>query len=365
MWYSDLLSDTGLLSSYVNVSKDLIIARQSKKNDKNIYEYRAFRNLAQFWNFYLGEPDYAKTFNEVTLASRIQKLRFDLDLEGISDKKIGSKLLNYVIGGTLEYFKTLNVNLDLEKDFIIFTSHGSEKLSYHIIIDNYAFKGSKVAKFVAGQIAKDIPKKYKKWIDLGVCDANHPLRIYGSHKWGNSRVKIWNQSFRYTGKIYKTKLEIDETDDEMDINIIEDYAILRAGLITCTGHCKVLDVETKTYDVSNIEVTEEHVQEALKLLENLDYGDAFDYYKSSGNFINLIRRRPSECYCGGYHESQNPYLLITDSGIYFCCRRSPNGEKLKLGEIELNNVAEKVKEPVYSSYIEIKQRLAKLSGRTL
>ena len=207
MWFPKLKANdegSGLLGTHLDLSKDLIIGWQSLlKNGKITYKYRAFENHMDFWDFCDVQLENKKTFNEVVLGARKQKLKFDLDLQDITDKKKGQKIFTKILGATIEFFKELNYPLNLEKDIIVFTSHGSEKLSYHIIIDNYCFANSDIVKYVAQEITKPFIADFPNgWIDFGIYDKNHPFRIYGSYKAGNKRIKSWNESYKYKGTIY-------------------------------------------------------------------------------------------------------------------------------------------------------------------
>ena len=107
----------------------------------------------------------------------------------------------------------------------------------------------------------------------------------------------------------------------------------------------------------------------MELLAKMEDGDAFEIDKVEGNFINLKRLRPTNCYCGGYHENQNPFIFFTGQDILFGCRRSK--KKINLGSLEISTVSEISKEPrkkkelVWSSNSEIRERLSILSGKKL
>ena len=350
MWFPKLKAndeDTGLLGTHLNLSKDLIIGWQglrknpnTGKNDKKTYKYRAFENHMEFWNFYNQQSKNQKTFNEVVLGARKQKLRFDLDLEGVTDRQIGRKLFTDILEATIEFFKVLGYPLDLKRDIIVFTSHGSEKLSYHVIIDNYCFGNSDIVKYVAQQITEPFVNEISnKWIDFGIYDKNHPFRIYGNYKAGSDRIKSWNQTYKYGGKTYVTKLDLGDPDPDLDQDLIEDYAILQASLITCTDHCTLIPISLPEREYPDVELEDEHIQYAMELLSNMEDGDAFELLNVEGNFINLKRLRPTNCYCGGYHESQNPYIFFTGENILFGCRRSKS--KLNLGTLQISETEEK------------------------
>lgn len=329
MWYPNLLpGKDGLLSSQINYSEDLIVSWQYIKKDKKIgCKYAAFDNYIDFWNFYNKTYKKNRCFNEVVLYNRKQKLRFDLDMEG-QGVEMGDKVLRSLITAILKYFKSLDIKLKIRKHFMLFTSHGSTKLSYHLIIDGYYFSNNEIVRYVALHIKDLMPDKYSKWIDLGVYDKNHSLRIYGSYKPGTNRVKRWNREIIYNGKTHNIELPLDEEEDE-------DYAILRTSLITFVDHCEKIEIELPVVTYKELDISDEHVDAALELLEQMEDGDAFKVDKIDLPFINLRRLRPTHCYCGGYHENQNPVLIIGQNGVLFYCRRSSNKEKLNLGTLSL------------------------------
>lgn len=322
-WYFSLDNDekSCLLKSKIITKNNLIVYQQCKIKGNVCRRYTLFEDYISFWNYYLGQPPELQTFNEICLENQLQKMRFDLDMKGITDEKVGNEMVEQVMVASNNFFKELKMELKMEKDWIVFTSHGKTKLSYHLIIDNYCFQDCSSVQYVYNQICKELPTEIiEKYLDNSIYSKNHSLRIYGNSKIDEiERIKQWNPSFTFKSKKIKTKLEIEEEKNEL----LEDYSILQAGLVTCTENCKVIKITIPKNEVELGELEQETVDKALELLKTIDEEGILKFYKIEGNFICLKKDKSYHCpTCEKTHESENPYLLLVGDTILFNCRRN-------------------------------------------
>lgn len=334
-----------LLKSKIITKNNLIVYQQYQTKNGISRRYCVFEDYIDFWTYYLKQPIEMQTFNEVVLENQLQKMRFDLDMKKITDEKFGDSIMGKVIEATNNYFMELNIKLRINKDWIIFTSHGKNKLSYHLIVNNYCFQDCNSVQYLYNQICKQLPEEIvKNYLDGSIYSKNHSLRIYGNSKIDElERTKQWNSSFNFENKKIKTKLKIEEENNEL----LEDYSILQAGLITCTENCKVIKITIPKNEIELSEVDEETVNKAIELLKTIDEEEILKFYKLDGNFICLKKDKPYYCpTCERTHESENPYLLLVGDTILFNCRRNEKNfvlgkgikieKKIKIEEDEIN-----------------------------
>lgn len=368
-WYNRLEAETGpcLLKSKLISSKQLIVAQQyGKKNDFS-YRYAAFENYIDFWQYYLKQDEKNQTFNEVTLGNQNQKMRFDLDMKGVTDEKIGQQVVEKVMIATNNFFEELDIKLKMKKNWIVFSSHGKNKLSYHLIVDKYHFVDCQTVQYVYKQICKNLPQDIiDKYLDSSIYTKKHPLRIYGNFKVEDERIKQWNPDFMFKGEKIKTKLTIEKENDDL----FEDYAILQAGLITETSNCKVIKLALPSEPRIETEVANETIEKAMKLLRSIDPDEILQLAEVKGNIICLRKTKPYYCpVCERNHDNENPFLLLIGDSILFSCRRNEKKHLLGKGvELEAKikkpeaDEDEKTVKKEEASRILMRERMFSLSG---
>lgn len=315
-----------------------------------------FRSYIEFAKYQLNIPNPHRTFFEIILGHIPQKPHFDLDFKlselspDIDPEMVKDRLVEVII-------KTLagdGVKLDLTRDLLLFTSHGSKKKSYHVIIDNYAHKDNLEAKAFYQTIVKLLPENEQKYIDHSVYGPTQNFRMVGSQKLNSNRPKKLETCWNYQGQEIKYCYP-EIPDDERHLMVIE----LEVSLVSYTLECMPLPSfvpETKLpggMSVMDSDFDEEVGQQAFQLLAEaggvptnspkFPYG----YRHMQGNLVILKRLMPSYCrICQRVHENENPYLIINPITlkIYFHCRRSNSEDRWCIGAIdaELVNSADKV-----------------------
>jgi len=202
-------------------------------------------------------------------------------------------------------------------------------------------------------------------LDSSIYTKNHPLRIYGCYKADDKedRIKQWNSSFIFQNKKIKTKLELEDNPTDL----LEDYAILQASLITFTEHCKVIKISIPKNNIVLEEANEETVVKAMELFKTIDKEEIFDLAKVDGNFICLKRKTAKTPYycpvCEHNHENENPYLLIVGDNILFNCRRNERhfilGKGVVMGEKKIEIEKE---DDYFENAMKMRRRMGGLSG---
>jgi len=255
--------------------------------------------------------------------------------------------------------------LDLARDVLIYSSHGSSKKSFHVIVNNYCHYDNKEARrlydLVFERLSNHINpgetcsmgKKYphlRKWIDPNVYSSKQQFRILGSQKVRSNRPKILEKVWYYQGNPIEHKyVETPESPGHEMILQLEE------SLVSNTSSCNILPSfldETNPSNTlgSNIlcrdveDISMELAVRALKLCAakaNITINDPKFPYKINsirGGLVLLKRIRPSRCQiCKRIHEYENPYLIIVGSEdiktVFFDCRRAI-GKKLLIGQLE-------------------------------
>lgn len=339
MWFDRFNEGEG--RCLMNVHKDLyrktLICNETSPN---VRKYALFDNYIDFYKYYITVPD--KTIHEMILGKYCQKSHFDLDIKEPKDLNNHQKIFDKVLESILLVYKEkFNLNLDLEKNILVFTSHGAEKKSYHIIIDNYCHLNNEECK----NIYDLVMSKYNcKYLDNGVYGATQSLRILWSHKHNSDREKVFNETFVFLDKEYTVKINVEEK--------LKNLEVLKRSLVSEISDCTILPsiIEKKNENIVHDQDLEFDNGQVKKILSEFDNNQVV--IRREKNIIILRKIRPYTCKaCGQFHENENPFLTVLKSGdIFFHCRRSK--EKINIGKIKIkefvnNGNVDKFKLPEY------------------
>lgn len=324
-WYPFLSGTKGesLLSSPVDTLNDLFVGWEYiNAEGESKYKYGAFSDYVEFWKFVQSQREDRRCFHEILLGYRSQKLRFDIDIPGGDDEEAGDCLIEEIMEACITVFKEYNITLDPKYDFLLCTSHSfrkeKPKLSYHLILPRYYFTNSKAAKFVLTQVKDNLPEDTASFIDTGVCDPNHMLRILYSDKPKQNRIKQIKRTFPFNGKSVTTVSPEDNS----------ELGWLEKSLITWTFECKKIVVKLPQEEQEKKEIDDipqALVDLALRLWAGVDKGKSMEpNLNEAGNGrIPLIRRYPSMCCaCNRVHESDNAYIGVEENKIFYYCYRN-------------------------------------------
>ncbi len=309
-WYTNLVNKNGL---YENVKRlDFVVSYTPKPNE---YLYTNFLDEKELFDFINQSP--LKCFYEIINGK--QKPKFDIDIDLIKNKNYnGDRLVEVIIKSCQS---VMLPNLLKDQDVLIYTSHGKDKLSYHLVLNHWCHENNEDAYGFFIKVLKTtelhLDKSHTEFMDSSVYKTNQAFRILGCHKINTNRVKV-GQEFNF-----------------------ENF---KDSLITYTKECKLLQsfkVERGykiQYDLSNDEVNQ-----ALDLL-TFNFKDLFRLRKVTDNKVDLIKTKPYYCpLCKRTHLHENPYLLIYNGEVRWGCRRRDEqciklnrlSDKLILGQINL------------------------------
>jgi len=353
-WYYRLFENKernqkGLFSFFPrNQLLDKLIVRLTfAENGKRMFLYTFFKSYIDFAKFSFYFQDKDKCFYEIILGEKMQKPHFDIDIEkdaDINHQEIKDNLIDSIIKTLTEK----NVILNLQKDLLVYSSHGFNKkniykYSYHIVVNNYCHLNNIEAKAFYEHVVENVKQEYKKYIDKAVYSPTQNFRILGSRKYQSERVKKLEKNWTYHDKtIIHEYNEIPE--DKKHEFIIQ----LEESIVTARkANCNILPIfktedDTKNYTIIEENVSKDDAKNAFKKLAekaNVTPDDIRFPYRISGingPIIMLKRTRPSKCkICNRVHEHENPYLIIVgeEKSVYFHCRRAATGKKLFIGKL--------------------------------
>ena len=330
-WYYYLIPKEnfkGLFSDYPrnSVTNKFLVCWDIVLDDKKSKMYAVFQSYLDFAIYFLKLDDHLKCFYEIILGETIQKPHFDVDMEQGDAEKVVSDLINVII----EILAEKNIILDPERDICLYSSHGENKKSYHLIINNYCHANNLEAKAFYYEVMKRLPGEYleKKWIDSAVYSKTQQFRTFQSKKIGTERIKTSVKSWVINGKTVHHKLIETPEDENHEFLLRFEESVVTAR----KSNCRILpafETQVKTNYSSNDIDLELGKRAFLFLAEQTGqsindpkFPYRFDHIEDS--FVILKRAHPSKCrICLRIHHNKNPYLIVTpETDVYFHCRRS-------------------------------------------
>jgi hypothetical protein len=333
----------GLLDDIHNIEEKTVICAQPQPQQRF---FSAFNTHIDFYelNETMNESD--RHFYEVIFGESPQKPHFDLDIpcdengNYISEelKTNCDNILSELLQGIIYVCKKVNVKINPENDIRVYTSHGINKRSYHVILCNYCHSNNLEARAFYDNVMETLPEYIilSKCIDSSVYSVKQQFRILGSSKPGTNRIKTRMASYKINEIQYEGKVG----------NKLEE---LEHSLVSYTSGCIFLPefcLKNKSTKITGdgLTLSNEIVQSCVQLMGiSLNIGDIYSFFSVSnvkGGLISLKKKRPYNCViCNRVHENENPYLRINIySQVYYYCRRNEKA-KILLGCIEEELVA--------------------------
>ena len=333
-----------------------------KKLDKKdtMLLYAVFNSYLDFIIYYFNFPAELRCFYEIILGEYPNKPHFDMDM---SIHEPYEQVFNDLINSIINTLKEKDITLNLEKDFCIYTSNKDEKISYHIVINNYCHSNNKEAKAFYFNVMNKLPPEYfaKGWIDKSVYSPTQQFRTLGSHKIGSKRYKTLLHHWSFllvkddgTKEMINVKHFFDEKEladcvigeeKEKRRFLLEfEESLITARVSSCfmipSYEVPEIYEKTKRNYVAGNDIDYDEAMAALTLLAHtsgtIPEDRSFPYRldRLSGPFVVLKRMKPSHCkLCNRIHHHQNPYLLIVpeNKNVFFHCRRAPATRNLYVG----------------------------------
>lgn len=347
-WYNYMIPRDGVLTlmdSYTyeqlcNMFVVCLATPTSSNPNKPLHRFTAFENYSYFLEYIKSIPENFWSFFEVIMSDHKQKLYFDIDIkkENISAnetlQQVSRELLNHLLLSIKACLLKYEIEVNVEKDILIFSSNADYKHSYHVILNNYYVTNNKLNASLSSQIRELIQSEYSKFIDEHVYSSKQQLRCYKSQKPGSGRVKELVNS---TNESFET--------------------IFRNSSITYTTDCKPIPIySTNNNNITSIDesqstLTSTEIEEIKKKLPSVLF-EIFKMKQIKGKLILLERIKSAHCsICDRIHENENAYLFINSKGeIHFRCRRDDNKSKY-LGNLSKNHEADEIANKVLQRLI--------------
>lgn len=315
-------------------------------HDKQIRVYAFFDSYLEFYNYMKKFSREDLAFYEVIFGEFPQKPHFDVD---ISIEEFNRLFPNESVDTAVDLLKDFMItacielipNLNIEKDILIYTSHGINKRSFHLVINNKCHDGNKESKAFYSAVLSKVPK-YRNFIDHGVYSPRQQFRILWNQKPKSGRPKCFLEEFTYLGKTYTHKYG-----EKITKQALKEVTMLYESLVGFTSGCVSLPslIPPRPLNYKDLgsynNLSDTAIQHCMSLLENKLEEAPFSIKEIRGHYIILKRNSPSYCsICKRIHKAENPFLYVLEGRIYLDCRRSAehaNGEKLFVGYLGLSS----------------------------
>lgn len=352
----------GLLDDNPDTENKLLICAQPEPDKRY---FCLFESYLDFIDYYKTIDDKNKHFYEVIMGNLSQKIHFDLDFEvsqngtvELNDKTIvnSENILELTINSIITVLSENNVKLDIPKDLLIYTSHGSDKRSFHIVINNYCHSNNLEARKFFNLVFEKLPENIKntKFVDNSVYSIKQQFRILYSSKAGKNRPKKLEKTFILNNKQYTHIYPINMDKNPEKKEQLEFLYSIEESLISVTSNCVFLPnfgVEVDSDKKNNNYNMGKNINSDMVLDNNLinlcmdalarkfnthNIGTYFKINKVQSGMIILQKRIDYNCLiCLRNHSSENPLVFLTVYGqCYYYCRRA--GSKLMIGYIDLD-----------------------------
>lgn len=354
-WYRYLVPkhagrlDPGLLDEHpvFTITTKLIVCMVSYIHSYGPEPVHLFAIFDEYWDFGRYQQKFVpeqRCFFEIILGELLQKPHFDIDINLIEHPNIqGDQVIDNLIQTLITLFNDQGIQLNLASDILLYTSHGLNKRSYHVVINNYCHRSNQEAKLLYEAVVQKMKPELAFFVDKAVYSPRQQFRIIGSQKLGSGRPKMFNETWTYQNTPI-TYQYVESPDDEGHKMMMQ----LEASLVSNTTNCKVLSCWSQPKPPPVIpefqeDLPREMALRALQLCANLtgmsyqDYRFPYRLAEIKGDLVMLKRVRPSRCrICNRIHEHENPYLIVVgpERTVYFHCRRAPDSQRLLVGKLE-------------------------------
>lgn len=304
----------------------LIVCFAFKGQDKDQRLYTYFDTYMDFGKHFSNLSEQYRSYYEIIMGNRHQKPHFDVDitLPEFSSEELDNlcqKVLDSLLDAILKVTTTYSISLDLGKDVHVYTSHGTIKRSFHLIINNYTHDGNEEARAFYDLVIREIPPEYKDYIDPKVYGKSQQFRTLGSCKQGSDRFKKLAETYFHHDQLI-TYQRCMRPHDERHRFLID----LAASLISYTPQCTYLPrfgVEQEARQFSGTSYLDHTFIEEIPKLAAEKFDFPFEIVEVKGTLIELRRLRPSWCpICDKVHDNISPFLYVKKGVLMFDCRRA-------------------------------------------
>lgn len=323
--------DQILLHSGVKIGeRALVIARDTqyevngeKKTGKNyrLFDEGTIPSMKFYRDFFSKLKGEEKVFYEVITEGRPQKPFFDIDIpkKGSLTEFQSLELVKYIQAGILKADKKIKI-----ENIMTFSSHGSEKWSYHIIVDKFFVLNNWANKDFFEEVKSYVPTHLQNPMDESVYKGVQQLRMYGCQKIGSGRWKILASQNTWINE---------EKEDRL-----KELRILQASLVAENTGCQILTRkvnEKPQYDGPVRGYNSEEIKKVKEVVE-AKFPKIFEFGGENKNSLLFLRSNPSLCLIHNrIHEHQNVSVYIKSSSnkIWYRCFNVIDSDPIKEYEI--------------------------------
>ena len=339
-WYKLLVKPTESNSPYLFGSETITSENIIVCQELEYHKFAKFSSILDLSRFVSGCKYSHNCLYEVIRSKQPHKWYADVDivLEGFEDENSKCVLPEEETPLLIAELKTilvelLSIHVD---DILIASSNGYKKHSYHVVVDKWCLANGEEAKAIYQEVRDRMSPKYQGALDL-LYKSTQQFRLYGSHKFGQDRVKEFRED------LSSWKPPIKPKNDE-HLELLRFTSFLVGNIAGCKYLPSFVKEKTKSFNNDETELSQVQSEEVMAVFQaNYKEHTAFKFTGVSGNFISLKRLRASHCdICERNHQNENPYLLVANGCIYFDCRRADLDKPKKyIGRIDM---AEETKE---------------------
>ena len=358
----------GVISGMFIISKEFprLLGVQS------YFRYTAFRSYPEIYKYLVSICPEERRLHEIVGEYVPQKPRFDIDVdydkyllalqidqeyENDSIMTLGNRIKDIVIESVITIMKLKNYELDLDKDFMIFTSHGidskgRDKSSYHIILNRYFHHGCAQAGALYTECMKISadPKLFNLLVDGSIYRRGGSLRMMWSSKVNNmSRVKRYTPEFTYKTTNYQHSIDM----DTLITPELQQMFILASSLITFVDESSPMPVLcTPNSDRPENEcLTAEIYTECKKLIKAWDLNKSYFVDGTQNGIITLARLSPAYCIlCDRVHSNMGTFCYLAQSQLFWHCGHARGKGSVCIGRIQsIKTAAEAFVEGIYNN----------------
>jgi len=310
--FASLKSEHGLLNKHpvTTLVTAPVVCWTSPYKDDVERRYGVFTSVRALCSFYERIPPADRTGYEVIIGEFPQKPHFDIDIATVDVS--GDLVVEHLIDVVVDTLAQKGVVITPARDVLIYTSHGRDKQSYHVVLPNHRHANHVHAKAFAAHVRAAMPLEVRTYVDMGVYNPLQLFRLLGSTKVGKGRPKVECTEWFYHGERLCPPAA----------SPLEAFA---RSLVGWTETC----VPLPSWDVPEPSFVPKRMmsvdaEETLHLL-SLDpvLGECRFRPRVAGSVIALQRVSPGFCpLCSRTHEHDNAYLVVREKNVYYKCHRA-------------------------------------------
>lgn len=307
-------------------------ARFKKNTEDLVRRFLAFRSWSEYYEYEQSLREDLRNYFETIKGDQPQKPKFDLDMDKNKHEYFlfqPEQLLDNLVYAILHVLSKYGVQLRIDRDLLLFTSHAPEKgkWSYHLIIDNWMFKNNVEAKHFYKLIHAELSPEFKveNYVDPAVYSTFQQFRLLGNCKPGTRRFKQFSREWLYGGNLIRNPLE-------------DTYQQFTHSLVSYTSYCRYLPQMVSATIGTQLDpvVLPEGIE--LETIVSLVSSEHYKFDRIRNGCLLFTRVRKGvelECeVCGRTHGGDNPYVRIIDGQILFFCRRNEHNRPKLLGRMQ-------------------------------